>query len=94
MPQAPSAAYASLCRVSSKPSRLPMPCTSIRSGRVAVTRGSFMPQRPGGGVARVGERRLARLDERGVEVGERLDREEDLAAHLDEVGHRVLLGRP
>ena len=36
------------------------------------------------GVARVGEHALARRGLRGVELAERLDREEDLAAHLDE----------
>ena len=49
----------------------------------------LLPQRAGGGVARVGERRLARLDERGVELLERLDREEDLAAHLQPGRHAV-----
>ena len=51
-----------------------------------------MPQRAGGGVARVGERRLAGLGPRGVELLERLGREEHLAAHLDVGRHRVLLG--
>ena len=36
---------------------------------------------------------LAGLDQRGVEVLERLDREEDLAANLDQLGHRVVVAR-
>ena len=50
----------------------------------------LLPQRSGRRVARVGEGRLARLDELRVEVAERLDREEHLAAHLDERRHRVV----
>ena len=72
-----------LARRRRSPRRAPMPCTSSRSGRVARDPRVLLPQRPRGRVARVGERRLARLDERGVEVGERLDREEHLAPDLD-----------
>ena len=88
-PQARRAAYASLWRSMSKPRRAPSPCTSMRSGREAVTFGSFWRSESGGGVARVGEGRLARLDEARVEVGEGRRREEDLAADLDELGHVV-----
>ena len=45
----------------------------------------LLPQGAGGGVARVGERRLALLDHAGVDVGERGDREVDLAAHLEQL---------
>ncbi|CAB4906100.1 unannotated protein [freshwater metagenome] len=48
--------------------------------------GVLLPQRPRRGVARVGERRLAGLDLRGVDLGEGGHREVDLAAHLDELG--------
>ena len=61
-----------------------------------TTRGDarvLLPQRSGRRVARVGVGRLARLDQLRVELTERLDREVDLAAHLDEVGHRVRRGR-
>lgn len=51
--------------------------------------GVLLAQGARGGVAWVGERRLARLDEARVEVGERRRREEHLAADLDEVGHVV-----
>ena len=53
----------------------------------------LLPQRAGGGVARVGEGRLAGLDQAGVEGGELLDREEDLAADLDLLGY-VAAGQP
>src|SRR5688500_19606095 len=43
----------------------------------------LLAQGAGGGVARVGERGLALLDHQRVERAERLDRQEDLAAHLD-----------
>ena len=49
----------------------------------------LLPQRAGRGVARVGERRLARLHQPGVEVREGRRREEDLAADLDELRHVV-----
>ena len=45
----------------------------------------LLPERAGGGVARVGERRLALLDHAGVDVGEGRDREVDLAAHLEQL---------
>ena len=47
----------------------------------------LLAQAAGGGVARVGERRLALLDQARVEVGERGHREVDLAAHLDQIRH-------
>ncbi len=43
----------------------------------------------GGGVARVHVRLVARLDKRRVQVGERGEREVDLAADLDQLGHIV-----
>ena len=55
--------------------------------RVLLTEG------PGGRVAWVGERRLARLHERRVERLEILDSEEHLAAYLEQVGYRVVVGR-
>ena len=45
----------------------------------------LLPERARGGVARVGERRLALLDHAGVDVGERGDREVDLAADLEQL---------
>ena len=56
--------------------------------------GVLLPQRAGRGVARVGELLLAGLDQRLVEPLEGLDREEHLAAHLDQLRHRELLRRP
>ena len=46
----------------------------------------LLPQRSGRRVARVGERRLAVGDQRLVQRGELLDREEHLAADLEHVG--------
>src|ERR1019366_5758451 len=43
----------------------------------------LLSQRSGGGIAGVGERRLARLHERGVQLGKRLDGEEHLTTDLD-----------
>jgi hypothetical protein len=63
-----------------------------------VIAGSFCRSAPGGGVARVHERRLAPLDALGVHPLEVRDRVVDLAADLDHrrhlagvepVGHRV-----
>ncbi len=56
--------------------------------------GVLLAQRPGGRVAGVGEGRLARLDEAGVEVGEGRGREEDLPADLDELRHVVVTAEP
>ena len=50
----------------------------------------LLPQRARGGVARVRERRLAGLDQRGVERLEVGQPEVDLAAHLDQLGNREL----
>ena len=47
----------------------------------------LLPQRPGRGVARVGERGLARVQQRLVQLAERLDRHEHLAPDLE--GGRV-----
>ena len=55
----------------------------MRSLRRAVTGGILLPQRAGGAVARIGERRLALRDQAGVELLEVLEREEHLAAHLE-----------
>ena len=55
--------------------------------------GVLLAQRAGGRVAGVGEGRLARLDEAGVEVGEGGGREEDLATDLDQSRH-VITGQP
>ena len=71
-----------------------MPCTSMLQRPGRGDPGVLLPQRAGGGVARVGERRLARLDQRGVELGERLDREEDLAADLDARSGWPVAGEP
>ena len=51
----------------------------------------LLPQRPGGRVARVGERRLAIGDQRLVEGSELGDGEIDLAAHLQHLGDVVAL---
>ncbi len=53
--------------------------------------GILLPQRPRRAVARVGEGRLAVFDERGVERLEIVESEEHLAAHLEDVGHRVIV---
>ena len=45
--------------------------------------GILLPQRTGGAVARIGERRLALCDQAGVQVLEIGDPEEHLAAHLE-----------
>ena len=50
------------------PSRLPRPWTSMRSGATGGDPRVLLPQRPGRGVARVGEGRLAGLDELRVEL--------------------------
>jgi hypothetical protein len=52
----------------------------------------LLPQRASGAVARVGERRLAVGDQAGVERFEVGEPEEDLAAHFEHRGHRVLVG--
>ena len=70
-----------------RPSTRPTPCTSRSSARDAVTFGSFCRSEPGRGVARVGERRLARLGQPLVQLLERGDRQEHLAAHLEHVRH-------
>ena len=56
----------------------------------------LLPQRPRGAVARVGERRFAVFDERGVERLEIGEPEEHLAADLEDVGYRVVVvgGQP
>ena len=51
-------------------------------------RGVLLPQRPGGGVPRIRERRLAGRHQRRIQVGEPGDREEDLAAYLDQFRNR------
>ncbi len=51
----------------------------------------LLPQRPGRGVARVGERRLPHLHELGVELGELLDAEVHLTAHLHQLRDRELV---
>jgi hypothetical protein len=47
--------------------------------------GVLLPEGARGGVAGIGERRLALLDHGCVDVGERRDREVDLAAHLQQL---------
>ncbi len=47
-------------------------------------RGVLLPQRPGRGIARIGERRLALLDQRGVQRLEVAEPEEHLTAHLQQ----------
>ena len=56
---------------------------------MAVIEESSWRSEPGGGIARVGEGRLAVLGALLVELGEVGDRQVDLAAHLDQLG-RVL----
>ncbi|COW94196.1 Uncharacterised protein [Mycobacterium tuberculosis] len=51
----------------------------------------FLAQRSRRAVAGVGERRLALLDEAGVERLEVVQPEEDLAADLEDLGHRVVV---
>ena len=69
----------------SKPSRAPMPCTTMCSGRVRGDPRVLLAQRTGRRVARVGEGLVAGLDQPGVELLERLHREVDLAADLDQL---------
>ena len=45
-PHAANASYASDCRTGAKPLTAPMPCTTMRNGRLAVTRGSFCRNEP------------------------------------------------
>ena len=84
-PQRLHRSYAADCRVGSKPSRAPNPCTTHPQRAARGDPRVLLPQRPGGGVARVGERRLARPRPAcALSVGERLDREEHLAADLQQ----------
>ena len=78
--------------VGSKPSRAPMPWQTMPRSRVAVTRGSFWRSEPAAalrGLANVGLP-ASRIDV--VEPLERLPGQEHLAAHLDQRGHRELVG--
>ena len=71
--------------------------TPCRASRVAVTRGSFCRSDPAAALRGLANDRLAGLDQRLVEPLERLDREEHLAAHLDQArapGTRSLAGQP
>ena len=80
----------------SNPTRAPMPWQSMVSRRDAVTRGSFCRSDPAAVLRGIGERRLAGGDQRGVELGETLQREEHLAADLDELRHvvRAVVAQP
>ena len=75
-----------------KPSAWPSPWQIIRSLRRAVTAGFFCRSEPAALLRGIGERRLALLDEAGVERLEVREPEEHLAAHLEHLGHRELLG--
>ena len=55
--------------------------------------GILLPQRPRRTVTRVREGRLAVLDERGIQRLEVVETEEDLAPHLQNVGHRMVVAR-
>jgi hypothetical protein len=58
----------------------------MERGRCAAKRGIELPDRAGGGVARVGEGRLAGLGAALIEGAEVGDRQVDLAADLDQGG--------
>ena len=89
-PHARSAAYASDWRDGSKPPTL---AEAVADQPQVPRRGDprvLLPQRARGGVARVRERRLAGLHQRGVEGLEVGQPEVDLAADLDQLGNREL----
>ena len=69
-----------------------MPWQTMSSARVAVTRGSFCRSEPAAELRGLANGGLAGLEQRVVEPLEGLDREEHLAAHLDQLGHRELVG--
>ena len=75
----------------SKPSRAPMPWTTMCSGRLAVTLGSFWRSEPAAALRGLAKGLLAGLDQPGVELLEVLHREVDLAADLDERRDTVAL---
>src|SRR5699024_11601961 len=52
----------------------------------------LLPQRAGGGVSRIRERRLARIDQSRVELRELPLTEEHLATDLNQLRHRELVG--
>ena len=58
----------------------------MRSGRVAVTRGSFCRSEPAAALRGLANGALPASTRLRVELLEGLDGEEDLAAHLDELG--------
>ena len=66
----------------SKPSRAPMPCTTMCSGRLAVTRGSFCRSEPAAALRGLANGLSPASDQPGVELLELLHGEEDLAADL------------
>ena len=73
----------------SKPSRAPMPCTTMCSGRVAVTFGSFWRSEPAAALRGLANGLSPASTRRALSSSKRLHREEDLAADLDEVGDAV-----
>ena len=66
-----------------------MPCTMASSAREAVTRGSFCRSEPAAALRGLAKRRLAGLLEGLVQPLERGLGQEDLAAHLQDLGHVV-----
>ena len=69
-----------------------MPCTNIRSWRLAVTRGSFCRSEPAAALRGLANGALPAATSEAFELGERLDREEDLAADLDQLGNGCVVG--
>ena len=88
-PQARSASYAADWAVGSNPSRAPMPWHTIPRSRVAVTRGSFCRSDPAAALRGLANTGLPASVMRLVEPLERRGREEHLAAHLEQRGHRA-----
>ena len=84
-PQRPSSAYVPDCVCGTGPLRAPRPCTSSRSGRRALTRGSFCRSDPAAALRGFANGALPASTRRGVQRREPLDREEDLAPDLEPV---------
>ena len=91
-PHVASASYAWDCRSGVNPRRLPRPWQIRCSGRVAVTRGSFWRRLPAAEFRGFANGCLPAATRPGVELLEVGQPEEDLAAHLDQLGHGELVG--
>ena len=83
-PRPPARRRPADCAFGSNPSRAPMPWQTMPRARVAVTRGSFCRSEPAAALRGLANGRLAGVEHRRVEPLERLDRQEHLAAHLDQ----------